>query len=103
MIEVVYSFPGDLRGKGGNIRTIPVPAWVKQSVDSWSLGAGINIGPLLRSMSESEEQFWGRFVGRLFHIRSENRHLKSAFKPSILILSLRRLLLHFLHNLQIRR
>ena len=24
----------DLRGKGGHIRTIPVPAWVKQSVDS---------------------------------------------------------------------
>jgi site-specific recombinase XerD len=38
----------DLRGKGGHIRTIPVPAWVKQSVDSWSLGAGINTGPLLR-------------------------------------------------------
>src|SRR6202047_280015 len=35
----------DLRGKIGHIRTIPVPAWVKQSVDSWSLRAGINAGP----------------------------------------------------------
>src|SRR4030088_1980334 len=34
----------DLRGKGGHMRTIPVPAWVKQSVDSWSLGAGIQFG-----------------------------------------------------------
>jgi integrase len=37
----------DLRGKG------PVPAWVKQSVDSWSFGAGINAGPLLRSINKA--------------------------------------------------
>jgi hypothetical protein len=43
----------DLRGKGGHIRTIPVPAWVKQSVDSWSFGAGINAGPLLRSINKA--------------------------------------------------
>ena len=43
----------DLRGKGGHIRTIPVPAWVKQSVDNWSFGAGINAGPLLRSINKA--------------------------------------------------
>jgi len=48
----------DLRGKGGHIRTIPVPAWVKQSVDSWSLGAGINAGPLLRSINKAG-RIWG--------------------------------------------
>jgi hypothetical protein len=47
-----------LRGKGGHIRTIPVPAWVKQSVDSWSLGAGINAGPLLRSINKAG-RIWG--------------------------------------------
>ena len=31
----------DLRGKGGHIRTIPVPQWVKEAVDSWTAGAGI--------------------------------------------------------------
>jgi integrase len=31
----------DLRGKGGHIRTIPVPQWVKEAVDSWTVGAGI--------------------------------------------------------------
>jgi site-specific recombinase XerD len=30
----------DLRGKGGHIRTIPVPEWVKEAVDSWTLGDG---------------------------------------------------------------
>jgi integrase len=48
----------DLRGKGSHIRTIPVPAWVKQSVDSWSLGAGINAGPLLRSINKAG-RIWG--------------------------------------------
>jgi site-specific recombinase XerD len=43
----------DLRGKGGHIRTIPIPACVKQSVDSWSFGAGINAGPLLRSINKA--------------------------------------------------
>jgi integrase len=44
----------DLRGKGGHIRTIPVPAWVKESVDSWSFRAGINSGPSIKQ-AESRE------------------------------------------------
>jgi integrase len=38
----------DLRGKGGHIRTIPVPQWVKEAVDSWTAGAGITSGPLTK-------------------------------------------------------
>jgi integrase len=48
----------DFRGKGGHIRTIPVPAWVKQSVESWSLAAGINAGRLLRSINKAG-RIWG--------------------------------------------
>ena len=48
----------DLRGKGGHIRTIPVPEWVKEAVDSWTLGAGINTGPLLRSINKAGRN-WG--------------------------------------------
>ena len=44
----------DLRGKGGHIRTIPVPQWVKEAVDSWTVGAGITSGPLLRSINKAE-------------------------------------------------
>jgi hypothetical protein len=43
----------DLRGKGGHIRTIPVPQWVKEAVDSWTVGAGITSGPLLRSSNKA--------------------------------------------------
>ena len=48
----------DLRGKGGHIRTISVPEWVKEAVDSWPLGAGINTGPLLRSVNKAG-RIWG--------------------------------------------
>jgi integrase len=43
----------DPRGKGGHIRTIPVPQWVKEAVDSWTLVAGIIAGPLLRSINKA--------------------------------------------------
>jgi site-specific recombinase XerD len=48
----------DLRGKGGHIRTIPVPRWVKEAVDSWTVPAGINAGPLLRSINKAG-RIWG--------------------------------------------
>ena len=48
----------DLRGKGGHIRTIPVPQWVKEAVDSWTVGAGITAGPLLRSINKAG-RIWG--------------------------------------------
>jgi len=40
----------DLRGKHGRIRSVPVPAWVKQAIDRWSEAAGIRSGRLLRSL-----------------------------------------------------
>ncbi len=48
----------DLRGKGGHIRTVPVPQWVKAAVDNWTAGAGINTGPLLRSINKAG-RIWG--------------------------------------------
>jgi len=48
----------DLRGKGGHIRTIPVPEWVREAVDSWTLRAGINAGPLQRSINKAG-RIWG--------------------------------------------
>jgi integrase len=37
----------DLVGKGGHIRTIPVPDWVKAGIDTWMGAAGIATGTLL--------------------------------------------------------
>ena len=48
----------NLVGKGGHVRTIPVPDWVKAGVDNWIAAAGITTGPLLRSINKAG-RIWG--------------------------------------------
>src|ERR1039457_1223162 len=48
----------DLIGKGGHIRTIPVPDWVKAGIDVWMRAAGITTGTLLRSINKAG-RIWG--------------------------------------------
>lgn len=43
----------DLRGKGGRIRTVAVPIWVKQGINAWMTAAKIEDGRLLRPLSKS--------------------------------------------------
>jgi integrase len=43
----------DLKGKGGHIRMVPVPQWVKTAVDVWSAAAGIVGGTVSRSINKS--------------------------------------------------
>jgi integrase len=43
----------DLRGKGGRIRTVAVPIWVKQGINAWMTAAEIEDGRLLRPVSTS--------------------------------------------------
>jgi integrase len=43
----------DLFGKGGHVRTVPVPAWVKVAFDSWLAIAGIDTGIIFRCVSRS--------------------------------------------------
>ena len=43
----------DLVGKGGHIRTIPIPDWVKAGIDVWMTAAGIKAGTLLRSINKA--------------------------------------------------
>ena len=48
----------DLIGKGGHIRTIPVPDWVKAGIDAWTAASGIADGILLRSINKAG-RVWG--------------------------------------------
>jgi site-specific recombinase XerD len=48
----------DLYGKGGHVRTVPVPYWVKSAVDCWIASAHITQGRLLRCVSKSGS-VWG--------------------------------------------
>ena len=38
----------DLRGKGGRVRTVAVPLWVRQGINAWTVAASIKEGKLLR-------------------------------------------------------
>jgi integrase len=49
----------DLVGKGGHIRTVPVPDWVKAAVDLWVVAAGISAGRLFRCVCRAGK-CWGR-------------------------------------------
>ena len=48
----------NLVGKGGHIRTIPVPDWVKAGIDAWVASSGITAGILLRSINKAG-RVWG--------------------------------------------
>lgn len=41
----------DLRGKGGRVRSVPVPNWTKAAVDNWGAAAGLASGRILRAMN----------------------------------------------------
>ena len=48
----------DLVGKGGHVRTVPMPAWVKTTVDTWTTAAGITHGPVFRAINRAG-RVWG--------------------------------------------
>ena len=48
----------DLAGKGGHVRTVPIPTWVKRLVDSWTAPAGITDGPVFRAINKAG-RVWG--------------------------------------------
>jgi integrase len=48
----------DLVGKGGHIRTVPIPTWVKTAVDGWTAAAEITHGPVFRAINKTG-RVWG--------------------------------------------
>jgi integrase len=48
----------DLVGKGGHIRTVPIPAWVKITVDAWTRAAGLTHGRVFRAINKAG-RVWG--------------------------------------------
>jgi len=41
----------DLIGKGGHIRTVPIPNWVKAALDQWTRAAGVCEGKIFRAVA----------------------------------------------------
>jgi len=48
----------DLIGKGGRVRTVPMPSWTKSTIDSWTAAVGIVSGTVFRAINKS-----GRVTG----------------------------------------
>jgi integrase len=51
----------DLVGKGRHIRTVPVPNWVKETLDAWLAATGIVSGPLFRCVCRAGK-LWGHSI-----------------------------------------
>jgi len=48
----------DLIGKGGHVRTVPIPRWAKQALDEWTSAAGITKGRIFRAVARGGK-VWG--------------------------------------------
>ena len=51
----------DLIGKGGRIRTVPIPQWAKQALDLWTSAAKITDGRIFRAVSK-RDRVWGKGI-----------------------------------------
>jgi site-specific recombinase XerD len=51
----------DLVGKGGHIRTVPMPLWVKNTVDRWMSRAMVTAGRVFRAVSRHGTP-WGKGI-----------------------------------------
>ncbi len=48
----------DLVGKGGHVRTIPVPDWVRRTIDEWLMAASVTVGRMFRRVCRTGT-IWG--------------------------------------------
>ena len=72
----------DLVGRGNHVRTVPMPVWVKNAMDSWLTAASVTTGRVFRAVSHhgtvwgdgiSENVVW--YVVRSCALRLELDHL----------------------------
>src|SRR3989440_10784228 len=65
----------DLMGKGGHVRTVPVPDWVRSELEVWLNAAGIDRGRLFRRVNKV-----GKAWGRLHHGKGGLAH-REGIRP----------------------
>jgi site-specific recombinase XerD len=53
----------DLIGKGGHIRTVPIPEWVKAALDQWTGAAGVMEGRIFRAVARAGK-VWGSGISQ---------------------------------------
>jgi hypothetical protein len=73
----------DLFGKGGHVRTVPVPVWVKTAIDLWLAAARITEGCLFRCVSRTGTVWGSRISEKLvWWVVRENAKLAGIDKLS---------------------
>jgi integrase len=53
----------DLIGKGGHIRTVPIPGWVKAALDQWIVAARVTEGRIFRAVARGGGR-WGKGISQ---------------------------------------
>ena len=53
----------DLIGKGGHIRTVPIPQWVKAALDQWVVAARVTEGRIFRAVARAGK-VWGKGISQ---------------------------------------
>jgi site-specific recombinase XerD len=53
----------DLIGKGGHIRTVPIPEWVKAALDQWIVAARVTEGRIFRRVARAGK-VWGKGISQ---------------------------------------
>jgi site-specific recombinase XerD len=53
----------DLIGKGGHIRTVPIPQWVKAALDQWTAAARVTEGRIFRAVARTGK-VWGKGISQ---------------------------------------
>jgi site-specific recombinase XerD len=53
----------DLVGKGGHIRTVPIPEWAKAALDQWTQAAGVMEGRIFRAVGRTGK-VWGKGISQ---------------------------------------
>jgi len=79
----------DLVGKGGHIRTVPIPDWVREQLEDWIAAAGISEGKIFRKVDRIG-RIWGEglSVKAIWHIVKDSAN--KAGLPDIAPHDLRR-------------
>lgn len=87
----------DLVGKGGRVRTVPMPGWVKTSLDGWAEAAGVVKGRVFRAVSRAG-RIWGEGITQnaIWHI--VNHRCKNAGMDHIAPHDLRRTCAKLCHS-----
>ncbi|HEY2019214.1 MAG TPA: tyrosine-type recombinase/integrase [Bryobacteraceae bacterium] len=46
----------DLKGKGGRVRTVPMPGWARVAIENWGAATGLSSGRILHSINKGDHR-----------------------------------------------